>query len=299
VSSAFRRQLDAFRIVSLLEQVTYFWFARATLAFFPHFDSYSKIPDSALPWPVFWHSALSRPALLNVIGAGSALAYLFVLVKPGLRLARVLVAYAFLCQLGMAYAWGDVGHADHAYFWTLVVLALAPCWKPGESRRKVRQRVLQNYFFCQVLLAFFYFLSGVAKMLVAFQQLFAGTYSTFHLTGMSRILAARLLLGNTDTLLGDFLVAHPTLAFLGFWSTVAAELSGLWLAFRPRYHRAWGFVMAAFHLMMALSLSPNFSSNLFLVTVLFVLSPFAGDQRWCERACRLIPKFRNGLNTKI
>jgi hypothetical protein len=277
------RQTESFRAATLLIRVVYFWFARNTLSFLSQFETYAKVPDSALPWPLFWHGLMSRAAMLDLLGIAGVLGFIFVMIAPGWRSARMIATWILLFQSSVEYAWGDVGHAGHAYFWTLFVLALAPSWRAREHRRAIRQRVLVNFGHVQLLLALFYFLSGAAKLLVACQQLLAGTVSAFHWTGMARILAARLLLGNTRTVLGGFLIDHPGLSYSGFWTTVVVELSSLWVLLRPSYHRVWGMLIVSFHLMMVLSLSPNFVSNIFLVMIFFVLSPIVGaDQCWRE-----------------
>jgi len=174
-------------------------------------------------WPVYWMHYLSRGMGLNIIFIFTLLSATLALALPNFRIIRVAVAYFYLCQVSVDYAEGNVGHASHATLWIVIILALIPTWRSRQHYRIERQRVLNYFFFGQVLVAFFYFCSGLWKIGTAITQFAMGEHNAFQFDAVSRILAERLLVGY-DHNAGPFFISHPILGWLGFWALLMWNL---------------------------------------------------------------------------
>ena len=108
-------------------------------------------------------------------------------------------------------------------------------------------------------------------------ELADGAMNVFSFHGFSYIVADSLLRTNADTLLGHFFVDHPLAGWPLFIGTMYLEGASVFIAFRPRLHRFWGFGLIAFHVGTQLTMNITFPENTLLLAVLLVCSPFAPD----------------------
>lgn len=252
-------------------------------------DALISIPKLTLLWPVKWGAWLSRDSLILGVAAFSMFSQFLAFLFPGRRICRCLAAISYLFVVSLDFAYGNIGHAAHATLWVMLVLCLAPDWNENAPTRNQRERMLLNFFFCQVLLGFFYFLAGGWKVLMAFSQLFAGEPNSFQLDVLSRVLAERLLLGNTRTIFGPWLIDHAWIGFFAFWLTVYAEITIFFAAFRPHLHRIIGVLLILFHMVAVITLAPNFGLNVVLLGIFFVMSPFHPENWSLIQAARSLP----------
>jgi hypothetical protein len=264
----------SFFVATLLLRVLFLLAIRNSMLFLNQSEGYIVIPKLELLWPIAWGSFFSRENLILGIASFSIFANFFAFLFVRWRITRILAALAYLFLVTVDFVYANVGHASHATLWLMLLSALAPSWKAEKNPRAIRERVLLNFFHCQLLLTFFYFNAGLWKIWMAFSQLIRGEANAFQLDALSRILAERLLIGNTRTAFGPWLIDQPLLGYFSLWFTIYAELAALLIVFRPQLHRVFGAALILFHLVTALTLAPSFSLNVLALGIFFVLSPF-------------------------
>jgi hypothetical protein len=283
LKSPFREQTNSFLQVSRLQILFAVFFGALCFGFLANSHDYARNFRVEYLWPLFWAQWLERQTVVDALTVFGFTSFMLGIIFFRHRLPKILMGYGFLCQLNIAYTFGNVGHANHAVLWTFLLLALCPTYGSNPSRA-LRQRVSFNFFLLQLFVGFFYFLAGFTKLIGALTQLFSGQWSAFNGTGMSRILAERLIVGNTNTLWGGFFIENYALGFISFWISISFEMLSLLVVFLPRWHRPWAIGMISFHLIVALTLSPTFSNNLWLLGLLFLCSPFGeqGNKNWLK-----------------
>lgn len=127
----------------------------------------------------------------------------------------------------------------------------------------------------QAMIMTTYTLAGFWKFYAAVGQSFLGKLSAFSIDGFSNLIAKTLIDNGMTTILGSFLVNHPGLAFITFFSGIYFELFALLAIFRPNLHRLWGLALIALHLGSTLILGITFRPNIIILAIFFCCSPFA------------------------
>ena len=221
------------------------------------------------------------------------------------RTARVLVAIASLVVTAWFSSFGKVNHNDHMLLWTLAVLAAIPtAAMRTDATRRSQLDLLVGFARAQAVVLFFYFMAGLLKVLGGLVQWSLGEPNLFRLDAMPRQLAARLLQTDSDSLLGDWLIAHPAIATPLLWGAVYLEAGSLVIPFRPRLHRLWGVALLGLHLGIGLAMTIWFDANFLILVVLLVLSPWDrgslsrgwwGDLPGLFAIRRTIARFRGGV----
>ncbi len=145
------------------------------------------------------------------------------------------------------------------------------------------------FWSAQLVVLFFYSLTGMWKIYFSFKALFEGRIGGFSFGGFSYIVANRILQGNEDTVLGDFFVHHEIIGWALFIGTMYLEGASILIVFRPRLHRVWGVGLILFHFVMRLTMGFAFPENVALVGLLFVCSPFTPEKVSVKEAISDLP----------
>ena len=230
-------------------------------------------------WPAGWIERNDPSAGVTFVVAGYLIASLAALSFPLVRTFRI--AYVvFLAQyLAVTMAFGKINHNFHGWLWAALLMVLLPTARGfRRSDADARHRTLSVIWTVQLIVLFFYTLTGLWKLYFSVRALGTSAISGFEIDGFSLILADRLVRTNQVTLLGDWMVANPVPGWLLYNGTMYLETASILIAFRPRLHRAWGVGLVLFHLGTQLAMGFTFIQNLALLGLFFVCSPFAPDR---------------------
>lgn len=230
-------------------------------------------------WPAGWIPGDDPRRGITLVLIAYTGATVLAMCFPKQRLARLAYSVALLQFLSVSMAFGKINHDYHAWWWTSALLVFLPTG--GAFRRggrAVQHRLLATLWAAQVMILFFYTLTGLWKLEHAVRALRSGAVSAFELDGFSLIVAERLLQTNQTTLLGELLVDHPLPGWVLFNGTMYLEATSILIAFRPRLHRVWGIGLLLFHLGTQLAMGFTFFPNVVLLGLLFLASPWAPEE---------------------
>ena len=214
-------------------------------------------------------------AILLLFGVASVLAALW----PTSRTYRALYTLGLLQYLSVKFGFGKVNHNLHSWLWVSAILILLPSGrKMRDPAPRDRHSLLAVLWSAQIVVLFFYTLTGLWKVAYALHALTTERVSSFQLEGFSLIIGERLLATDQSTLMGEFFVRNQFYGWLLFNGTMYLESAALLAAFRPRLHRLWGGGLIAFHLGTQLAMGFTFIENIALLALLFMCSPWAPER---------------------
>ncbi len=242
-------------------------------------------------WPIRWIE-LSGLELGGALLAHLAIvAGLLGLVFWRLLWVRVLVSLAFLQYLALQNSFGYLIHGFYSWFWLSVALWFLPSATVSSLRetRRGRFRFLLGFAAAPAVILLFYSLSGVHKVAAALAALFTDDLSGFSPQAMAVTLAWRSLETGSEPLWAGLIIELPWLGWPLYLLIYYAELVALVILFRPRLHRAWGYLLVLFHVGTFLFMDITFPEHVLINGLFLVMSPFALglDDPW--RAAATLP----------
>jgi hypothetical protein len=249
-------------------------------------------------WPVFWlrygdlHQGIAVILWLHLIGGVLAVTL------SRYRLTRIVIFVSVLTFLAFKYSFGSINHGDHLGVLISFVLIFLPAgWNArGSASRATRAATLVVFSGCQALIMLTYSMSGLWKVGGVVEQWLKGEWITYlHPSGLAQQVAAKLLEDNQPSLLGPWLIDHAWVGWLPGMAALYLEFFALWVVARPSLHRAWGLILALFHLSTHLLMGVGFSQNTLWLTLFLVLSPFAPHTLAWRQAIRDLPLVGPGL----
>lgn len=299
--SALRNQVQAFQTAFTLVAAYYAcntFFAARGLRRGVHL---AGITDIQPLWPVEWVSQIDiRLAVWLIVGLNFTGA-LLALCWPTKRWCRVLAVVGFLQYLALENSFGKINHASHAWFWTGFFFAGLPdgCRRQLEVSRRGRQRYLSWFWGAQFTILLFYTMSGIIKLAGVPVQLYHGEVCALAPEALPRHIARRLLVTNSESLLGAFMIKHVWLAWVLFIGMLYIEAAAVLAAFRPSLHRLWGLALIAFHVGVGLTMSIWFLPPIMLAALLLIQSPFAPRTAFVRKLLLSLPVVGYILQLKI
>lgn len=213
--------------------------------------------------------------ILIVFGVGSVLASLW----PTSRTFRALYAVGLLEYLSVKFGFGKVNHNFHSWLWVSALLVFLPSGRRIRDPQPAdRHSFLSVLWSAQILVLFFYTLTGVWKVAYGLHAFTTARVSSFQLEGFSLIIGERLLSTDQATLMGEFFVRNELFGWVLFNGTIYLESAAMLAAFRPRLHRLWGGGLIAFHIGTQVAMGFTFTQNIALLSLLFMCSPWAPER---------------------
>ena len=238
-----------------------------------------EVPFIDPQWPAAWIDESDPGSGISLILLFFGFASLLVAMWPTSRILRALFTVGMLQYLSVKFGFGKVNHDYHAWLWVSAILVFLPSGsRMREPSAPDRHPTLAVLWSAQIVVLFFYTLTGLWKVYYGLQAFTNDRISSFQIDGFSLIVAERLLSTDQATLLGEFLVRNPILGWLLFNGTMYLECASLLAAFRPRLHRLWGGGLILFHLGTQLAMGFTFVPNIALIGLLFMASPWAPDR---------------------
>lgn len=228
-------------------------------------------------WPVTWMPAIGIKTSLDILACFSLVSALFALANADHRWWRFCTFFCFFLWYAFINSFGKISHDGHA----LLIVGFFFIFLPTLPRRAPRYRIgyrqmyLTVFAGAQMIIALFYTLSGLWKVVMGVWQLSQGEINTFHPYALATLVAFRLLQTGSDSLFGPVIIHYPLLGWPLYLGVVYLELFSLVAVFRPALHRLWGFGLILFHLGTWFLMGILFQSNIMLIGLLYVCSPFA------------------------
>jgi hypothetical protein len=283
-------QRRAFERAQLLVGMFYaanLFFAGWRLAERARWDNYESLDPL---WPLFWAAGgkvsvvAANVLTLNVIAA--ALAAFF----PTIRWVRWTAFGGALLAGAFENSFGRVGHGGHAWVWIALFFAFLPTGSAiqfADSRLR-RQQYLQTFWSTQFAVLFFYSMSGWLKLVTVPVQLLHGEVCSLAPEALARHVANRMLQTHSHAMFGNWAINYQWLSWPLFLGAVYLEAFSVLIAFRPALHRLWGSALVLLHVGIGLSMDIWFVPPMFLLTLIFLYSPFDfGQYDWRQRIAEL------------
>jgi predicted DCC family thiol-disulfide oxidoreductase YuxK len=243
-------------------------------------------------WPLIWMKWSGQGIGIPLVLLLSLFGSLAGAWKPDWRGSRIL---AFLgCLEGMALdnSFGKIN--NHLHLWTVVafMLIFLPREKDALREPEVREGTLRLFWGAQAFILLTYSMSGIAKLLGAVLQIARGdTHTLFQSDALARHVAERLMETSETSLLGPWIISHPTWGWLPFLGAVYLEVFALTAAFRPSLQRPWALGLVLMHIGIFLSMDVTFSNSILLLSLFFFASPFSARVFSIKQRIRDIPLF--------
>lgn len=239
-------------------------------------------------WPVFWVRWVGIEAAVHAIMATAVLGALAAAVLPNRRAARVAALLGLLFYHALINSFGKIGHSWHAWILCALLLVFLPDGTRSQlaSVRAQRQRYLNAFWSAQAMQLVLYSMAGFHKITGVIPQGLRGQVTSFAPEALSYHIAHRLAQTNSESILGEAMIALPSLGWLPFLFTMYLQAFALWVAFRPTLQRPWALGLIGFHFITFLTMDVSFAPPTLLLGLFLLCSPFApGEFDW--RRCLL------------
>lgn len=239
--------------------------------------AWQTLEEIAPVWPVAWISLTGIPLGINLIGASAYLTAILAALFTERRIFRILLAISFLMLIGFWNSFGKINHGYHTWLAVTFFFIFLPDgnWQDIEKSIGKRHQFLTVFWSAQAAIFFFYSMSGFLKIGWGLVQMVSGEYGLFHPLGFSYQVAQSLVKTNETALLADFVINNPLLGWPLYILAALFETFAIIAAFRPKAHRTWGTFLALFHVGSFFIMNIRFITNILLLGLLFVNSPFA------------------------
>jgi len=242
-------------------------------------------------WPLFWMPQFDPVRAIGWLTLACFLVALLAFQFPRVLLFRLTFVATFLCVAAVPNSLGGINHGHHGWFWIGVTFLFLPRDAGDASSRAVKMGYLAVLTAAQALLLSFYTMAGLWKISFGILNLLRGAEGNLSPRGFALQLANRVVQTGTDPLLVLPAIDNYWLSWPMFLFVIYAQLTALFVLFRPRLHVVWGYILIGFHLGTWLLMEISFSQHVLFLLMLFVLSPFRPERRSLREAAADLPVF--------
>jgi hypothetical protein len=242
-------------------------------------------------WPVFWTHLTGIKASVLIILAGSAISALACIFFGDKRIFRIIWFIAIMNYVGLSNSFGKIDHGMHVVIAFSFMFIFLPDGKKEiiEKNRIKMERYLIVFWGALALFMTFYTMSGICKIAGGVAQLAIGETSMFSTSSFALHIAHKMLVTNTQPILGDLLIKYERLGWMLFLSGIYIELFSVVAIFRNSLHRVWGLLLILFHVGVYLAMGIGFSINILFLAVFLCNSPFRSPKDEFRTALKNIP----------
>ena len=221
-------------------------------------------------WPLAILKGIPLENIMLFIKIVLLFCFLVLSYNPRIWAVRIISFIVFFFYVALENSFGKINHNLHLSLMLLFCYALMPSNKVVSCKKKTLLMFASAQFF--LLLA--YSLTGFWKLFWGIIQLFSGQVSIFSPLSFRNTLIEQFQSFPVTTL-GNFFLEHYIFGWLVYLLVIYVELSSILVFFRPKLHKAWGFLLLLFHASTALVLGVNMYASVISVGTLLVMSPFA------------------------
>jgi hypothetical protein len=240
-------------------------------------------------WPVAWLDIATLKPAFSAIPIVLFIISATLVIWPTLRSLRALFSLLVLFTSAIDNSFGAINHGWHIWFWVSCILIFLPGHQ-STLNRAYKLTTLSIIVYIQAAVLLTYSMAGTLKLLAGISSLIIGESGNFSPTGFSSLLADRMVAGSGTTVLGDFFIDNPLIAFPLFPALILIQTFSFPIALWVSLHRIWGLVLIVFHLGTGLLMDIYFETHVFWLALFLVCSPFTLDRPpWNQRT-------QNGLN---
>jgi hypothetical protein len=238
-------------------------------------------------WPAAWATAvpprIAAAAVLATFTLGSLLAAWLPdrLLTRGLAFAGCLEFFAYV------YSFGTIRHVHHLLILATFLLVFLPS---GTGRDQAGVRSYLRAFRgvqCGVLLT--YSMSGFVKLTSGLWHLASRGEGVLTPSAFSLHVASSGFRFGVEPAMGAMALRWGVLGLPIYITVIYLEIVSIAIAFRPRLHRAWGFLLIGLHVAIGLTLNLFFLPSILVLGVFLLASPFAPSRSTAKLAARDLP----------
>lgn len=232
-------------------------------------------------WPIFWVQFLgpfqqfSAHIFLLLLFAGGCVACMWY----QYRFARIL-AFLGIFQY-QAFIVSVIGQEHDLYvplFVSFAFMFLPDVWHVRVHTNDERKKFLIIYWGAQAFFLITYTMSGLYKLVTAFQQYALGQATYFSPDAAALYAAYWMAEFQRTTILGPFIVEHHFFGWIGLMLVLYILLFASYAGLRPSLHKIWGLGIIFFHLATLLSIGIIFIYNTLFAALFLLNSPFAPEK---------------------
>jgi len=280
VHNALARHTTAARAAAVQIRIFYAFLMFVVVNDVPLWWFYFSKPNLVPIWPTAWVPLVGVPTGVAIIEAVVLISTLIAIVVPQFRVVRIAVFIGILEYVALRSSYGKIGHSGHLGVLIAFCLIFLPAgWQDVASGRRVHRQSLLVFWTAQALVLLTYTMAGIGKIGGAIWQMTRGETHAFMPDALAIHIADRLLQTNSESVIGDFLIRHPILAWPGMLGAIFLQAFALYAAFRPRLMPIWATGLIVFHVLSYFTMTILFPQNCFLLA-LFFLNPVWLQQRW-------------------
>ena len=226
-------------------------------------------------WPLAWLNAVDIDVVLalRLIGLASFLSSLVAFAFHRVALARGASLVCFFLAATVPNSFGGINHPYHAWMWVGFVFVFLPDGTPTHFGRAGKLAYLTVIRGAQALFMLFYSMAGAWKLGFGVFDLLSGQPGNLSPGALAWTLAGRSLQTGTEPLLAPLVIENVWLSWPMLLAIIYIQFTALAIAFRPRLHVAWGYLLVAFHVGTWLLMEIMFVEHILLLVILLVLSP--------------------------
>jgi hypothetical protein len=237
-----------------------------------HLDARLEAP--AYRWPVAWIGALGWDGGPQFVGIATFVSALACSLTPGSRIWRAVFAVCALMLVALSNSYGAVNHGYHLWVWIAIFLAFAPRDLSSAASRKDKLGLIATIAGVQAFVLSTYSLAGLHKIKGGIFALAQGEEGNFSLTGFASQIADRVIQTDAAPVAADLIITHAPIFAPLFWILIVCQSAAIAVAFFPRLHRTFGFIMIGFHFGTWALMEISFPHHVFWLMLFFVFSPF-------------------------
>ena len=148
-----------------------------------------EIDGGAPPWPSAWIPQDALPGLVPWLLGAFLVASVVVAAVPTWRVARVAYFVTLVQYVSLIGAFGGVSHDNHAWLWMSGILILLPDRRwTGRTTLQERRYFLNVVWLGQLMILFFYSLTGIWKIVFALHGAVTPRGSTLGPEGLGQMI---------------------------------------------------------------------------------------------------------------
>lgn len=288
----FGRLSSSYGQTRMLVRLYYLASAYVCYSLMPELDGVARSASNwEFLWPIQWMAGMELVTAIRVLVVLAFLSALIAFQFTGSRITRIAFAVLFLCVAAVPNSLGSINHGYHAWLWISVCLIFLPRTTNERATRAHQMSYLTAFAMTQLLLLFFYTLSGFWKVLAGAQSLIQGVDGNFSYLAFPRLLANRVVQTGDSPLLAGFFIENPAIAWPLFLFVIYAQLVAVIVAFRPNLHAIWAYLLVMFHLGTWLLMEIAFPLHIMFLLLFFALSPFRPEHWRARDALEDLPVF--------